>query len=181
MKKRELISQREYARRSGLAPSSVNEAVKRGRITLVEGKVDPVLADREWVENTDPSTPRNRISGNPKHTRPKGQVAQPMDLGGGDHSRNGSASGYAKARAAREIYSAQLAKLELDRRRGELLRADEVRIAAFNAARRARDQLLALPERVAAILAATEDPDEIRMILNEEIERVCRELSNNQG
>lgn len=182
-KKRELISQREYARRCRLSPSTVNEAIKRGRITLVEGKIDPVLADREWAENTDPSTPRNRISGNPKHTRARGQVAQPMELGGGNYSAdgNGSAAGYAKARAAREIYQAQLAKLQLDRQRGELVRADEVKIAAFNAARRVRNQLLALPGRVAAVLAATEDAAQIQRILNDEIERICWELSDGKG
>jgi hypothetical protein len=181
--KRELISQREYARRCGLSPSTVNEAIKRGRITLVEGKIDPVLADREWAENTDPSTPRNRITGNPKHRRPRGQPSQPMDLGGryGGSEGDGSADGYLKARAAREIYQAQLAKLQLDRERSQLVRTDEVKIAAFNMARMARDQLLALPARVAATIAATEDAAEIHKILDEEIEKICWELSNGEG
>jgi len=178
--KRELISQREYARRCGLSPSTVNEAIKRGRITLVKGKIDPILADREWAENTDPSTPRNRITGNPKQRKPRGQPSQPMDLGGGNDgtSGSGSAVGYAKARAARELYQAQLAKLELDRQRGILIRADEVRIGAFNMARKARDQLIALPDRVSAILAATQDAAEVQRILEEEIERICEEITD---
>jgi hypothetical protein len=181
--KRELISQREYARRCRLSPSTVNEAIKRGRITLVEGKIDPVLADREWAENTDPSTPRNRITGNPKHTKARGQPSQPMDLGGryGGPEGDGDAAGYLKARAAREIYQAQLAKLQLDRERAQLVRADEVKIGAFNMARRARGQLLALPERVAATIAATQDAAEIHRILDEEIERICLDLSNGEA
>ena len=45
-------------------------------------------------------------------------------------------------------------------------------------ARKARDQLIALPERVAAILAATQDPAEVQRILEEEIERICQEIAD---
>jgi hypothetical protein len=103
-----------------------------------------------------------------------------MDFGATDehHGGNGTASGYAKARAARELYQAQLAKLDLDRQRGILVRADEVKLGAFNMARKARDQLIALPERVAAILAATQDVAEVQRILEEEIERICQEIAD---
>ena len=102
-----------------------------------------------------------------------------MDFGGDqDHGGNGAATGYAKARAARELYQAQLAKLDLDRQRGILVRADEVKLGAFNMARKARDQLIALPERLAAILAATEEPAEVQRILEEEIERICQEIAD---
>lgn len=181
--KRELISQREYARRCGLSPSTVNEAIKRGRITLVEGKIDPILADREWAENTDPSTPRNRITGNPKHRKLRAQPSLPMDLQSrdGDSKGNGDSAGYLKARAAREICQAQLAKLQLDREGSQLVRADEVKIGAFNMARLARDHLMALPSRVAATIATTGDAAEIHKILDEEIERICLDLSSGEG
>ena len=175
--KRELVSQREYARRRGISNVSVHEAIKAGRISTVDGKIDPDLADREWRENTDQSKPRNRITGSPKHARVAGEPSEPMDFGGADGG-NGTASGYAKARAARELYQAQLAKLELDRQRGTLIRADEVRLGAFNMARKARDQLIALPERVAALLAATQEPAEVQRILEEEIERICQEVAD---
>ncbi len=181
-RKRELISQREYGRRRGVSHVSVQRAVKSGRISTVDGKIDPVQADREWRENTDRSKPRNRITGRPKHARVPGEPSEPMNLGGAQetHGGNGSATGYAKARAARELYQAQLVKLELDRQRGTLVRADQVKVAAFNAGRKARDQLIALPHRVAAILAATEDPDEVQRILDEEIEKICLDLSGTQ-
>jgi hypothetical protein len=175
--KKNLISQREYARRRGISHMAVQRAVNTGRISTVEGKIDPDLADREWRENTDQSKPRNRITGNPKHARIAGEPSEPMDFGAADGA-SGTASGYAKARAARELYQAQLAKLELDRQRGILVRADEVRLGAFNMARKARDQLIALPERVAAILAATQDPAEVQRILEEEIERICQEIAD---
>lgn len=176
--KRELISQREYARRRGISNVTVHEAVKSGRISTVDGKIDPEVADREWRENTDQSKPRNRITGRPKLARVPGEPSEPMDFGDDAHGGNGTGSGYAKARAARELYQAQLAKLELDRQRAILVRADEVRVGAFNMARKARDQLIALPERVAAILAATQEPAEVQRILEEEIEWICQEIGD---
>jgi len=177
--KRELISQREYARRRGVSRQAVQRAVNSGRISTVAGNIDPERADREWVENTDQSKPRNRITGRPKHARAAGQPAEPMAFGASE-SGDGSATGYARARAAREVYQAQLAKLELDVRNGVLVRADEVRVGAFNMARKTRDQLVAIPDRVAATLAATQDPVEVHRILEEEIERVCQEIADEE-
>ena len=180
--KKRLISQREYARLRGVTHVAVQRAIKAGRISTVNGKIDPALADQQWQENTDQSKPRNRITGNPKQARTSGEPSEPMDMGGGDEIVGGTsaATGYAKARAARELYQAQLAKLELDRKRGTLVRADEVRLGAFNMARKARDQLIALPERLAAVLAATEEPTEVQRILEEEIERICQEIADAQ-
>jgi len=179
-KKKELISQRAYAKRRGISHVSVQRAIKSGRITTVDGKIDPVLADQQWRQNTDQSKPLNRITGNPKHTRTPGEPSVPMDMGGGDDTSGGigTATGYARARAARELYQAQLAKLELDRRRGALVSADEVRLGAFNMARKARDQLIALPERLATVLAAVQEPIEVQRILEEEIERICQEIAD---
>ena len=88
------------------------------------------------------------------------------------------AAGYARARAARELYQAQLAKLELDRQRGVLVRADEVKLGAFTMARKSRDLLIALPERLALVLAAESDAAVVQQLLEDEIERICQELSN---
>jgi hypothetical protein len=179
-RRKELISQREYARRRGVSHVAVQHAVNSGRISTTRGKIDPAVADQEWRENTDQSKPRNRITGRPKQARVPGEPSEPLDFGGTDdgHGSNGTASGYAKARAARELYQAQLAKLDLDRQRSILVRADEVKLGAFNMARKARDQLIALPERVAAILAATQDIAEVQRILEEEIERICQEIAD---
>jgi hypothetical protein len=178
--KKELISQREYARRLGVSHVAVQRAVKAGRISAVNGKIDPTQAGQQWQENTDQSKPRNRITGRPKQARGPGEPSEPMDMSGADEGIGGTntAIGYAKARAARELYQAQLAKLELDRRRGTLVRADEVRLGAFNMARKARDQLIALPERLATVLAAIQEPAEVQRILEQEIERICLEVAD---
>jgi hypothetical protein len=153
----------------------VHRAIRSGRISMVSGKIDPAQADHEWRENTDQSKPRNRITGRPTLARDPDRPSMPMEFGRAD-----GGSGYARARAARELYLAQLAKMELDRQRGILVRADEVRLGAFHAARQARDQLIALPDRVSALLAATPDPEEVHRILDEEIERLCQEIAEGE-
>ena len=107
-----------------------------------------------------------------------------MDLDGKDGGNGGAgaplhsaARGYAKARALREACAAKLARLRLDEETGTLVRRDDVRVAAFNSARKARDQLIAIPERLGAVLAATESTDDVVRILEDEIERICQELS----
>jgi len=55
-------------------PGSGVEAYFLGRREILAiRKIDPVLADKQWQENTDQSKPRNRITGNPKHTRTPGE------------------------------------------------------------------------------------------------------------
>ncbi|MFH1866362.1 MAG: hypothetical protein ABIK85_10810 [Candidatus Eisenbacteria bacterium] len=95
--------------------------------------------------------------------------------GGEDEERHRRT--YAVARAARETFLAQLARLELEERIGQLVRRDEVEIATLDCARKARGLLTALPREVSATIAAAHDPSEVRSILEEEIERICHELS----
>lgn len=137
--KNELISQREYARRLGVSHTAVQQAIASGRISTLAGRINPAVANREWQENTDQSKPRNRITGAPKHRRKPDGPPLPMRLTAalGAEGDDGAVAGYARARAARELYQAQIAKIELDRQRGILIRADEVRLRAFSTARKA--------------------------------------------
>lgn len=176
-----LLSGRAYARRRGVSHTAVQKAIRNGRITTVGGKIDPAIADREWAENTDLSKPKNSVAGSPRARRPGDGPEVPMELDGGGPART-TGTGYARARAAREAALAQSAKLDLDERLGVLVRTDEVRLAAFNLARRTRDHLLAVPARVAPLLVAVDgDVGEMERILMVEIERVCKELAENES
>ena len=49
------MSLRAWARSRGIPASTAHKAVKAGRITRrPDGRLDPVQADREWVQNTRP-------------------------------------------------------------------------------------------------------------------------------
>ena len=177
-------------------------------VKLAKGvKINPRTADREWAENTDRSKSRNTETGDPKRRRPAAEPSAPMDLNGvggyeqltllgrsvdeppapepaernGGNGGNGEdpeVSNYARSRAQREAALARTAELALEEKLGSLIRSDDVRRAAFNAARKARDMLVAIPDRVAVVVAAIDDPSEVLTVLENEIERVCGELSD---
>jgi hypothetical protein len=71
----------------------------------------------------------------------------------------------------------QIRRLELQKMTGEVVNAESVRRDAFRAARIMRDRLLALPERVSAIIAAIDDPHEVHRVLLGEVRQVCDDLS----
>jgi len=77
----------------------------------------------------------------------------------------------------RETYDARLRELDYKVRTGELVSVDEVRVVAYNTARRSRDLLLAIPDRISAVLAGLSETSEVHRVLSEEIRRVCEELS----
>lgn len=76
----------------------------------------------------------------------------------------------------RAHYEAELALLKMGREREDLVLADDVKKAASRLARTLRDLLLGIPNRNAARLAAMADPDEVRALLQSEIEGALRSL-----
>ncbi len=52
---RQLLTQKEYADRKGWSKQYVNQLVKKGRIPLQGGKIDPVVADAALARDRDPT------------------------------------------------------------------------------------------------------------------------------
>jgi hypothetical protein len=170
---------------------AVLKAIRSGRIhRLPDGKVNSETADHEWAENTNPAKPSNSVTGDPKHRRGPGEPPRPTLRDPGQVPAFGAvreagsdrvAGGYAAARAIRESYDARLRQLDFEIRKGKYVEADEIKVAAFNRARRTRDLLLALPDRLAAVLAAESEATACHRILTEEITRVCEEMARVQS
>ena len=83
-----------------------------------------------------------------------------------------------ESRARREHYQAELAKLDVDHRRNELVAADAVKKEAFNVAKTVREALINIPDRVANLLAAESDASAIHMALTQEITQALERLAN---
>jgi phage terminase Nu1 subunit (DNA packaging protein) len=79
-----------------------------------------------------------------------------------------------KIRIARA--EAGLREAELQRVSREVMLVSEARAAAFVAARRARDQVLVMPDRLAPILAGMTDQAECHRLMHAECFRICEEL-----
>jgi phage terminase Nu1 subunit (DNA packaging protein) len=82
------------------------------------------------------------------------------------------------SRERREHYQAELAKLEVDLKRGELVSAESVKNEAFSFAKTVREALINIPDRVANQFAAESDSQAIHMALAHEIQSALERLSN---
>ena len=162
-----ILSQRAYARHRGVNLSAVQKAIQSGRIsTLEDGRIDSDVADEEWQRNTMARPPAM-----PQRRRPEEDDEQ----GGFGPSQ------YTKARAVREHYEARLAKIRYEQQIGRLVNRDEVQVAAFNKFRTFRDQVLNIPDRVAAVLAAENDPAKVHEILSTEIRKALNDFADAHG
>lgn len=170
-----LMSMREYARHRGCYLNSVQAAVKSGRITLTQGKIDSDAADRAWVRNTNPSL----VTRGAGATGSRQAIAQAMSPDRNPDS--GSGPDYSKARAVKEHYAARIAKLEFEERSGKLIDKAEAKSKTFEMFRKFRDRMTAIPDRCSALLAAEADQFEVHRILTEEIDTALRDFADGDG
>ena len=152
------LSIRAYARHRGVSHVAVMKAIKDGRVPVeADGTIEPAKADAAWKRSTDPSraksTPKRAASENlkPVADAALGSVRETLKEQG---LPAGSNVTFVQARTAHEIAKAHLARLRLQRMKGELV--DRARAAAmiFRLAREERDSWLNWPARVAALMAA---------------------------
>lgn len=194
-----LLSQLAYAKHReanglpGATHGAVQKAIKSGRLQRClhrddNGKVliDPAVADNEWGANTNAAKRRDESV----VTAPVSQSQAPAESAGtgviDGHSHpaplDDSAAAtmtLAEARAIRERYSALLTQLDYDMKSGRVIDANEARTTAFKAARRARDMLLTIADRLAPVVAGLSDQFECHKAISAEVLRVCNELNAN--
>lgn len=196
------ISIREFSRRRDVALSAVQKAIESGRVTSVRrdsnGRLEAIefyAASAEWDRNTDPTqaSRSGQGSGRDVGTAPSagelidqavvGDAATPdaatqKSVGELKPGADKDPHGYLKARATREQFDAKNSELDYLRAIGQLVSSDEVRAIAQRRYRAIRDQMLAIPGREAAVLAAERDPARCEAILMKAIKRVLHELAD---
>ena len=151
------LSIRAYAKTRGVSHVAVLKAAKAGRIPLEpDGTIDPAKADAAWQRSTDPSRAKAKPKPSAEKLRPVGSAAlgsvretlkeQGLPAGGNVT--------FVQARTAHEIAKAHLARLRLQRMKGELVDRARATALVFRLAREERDSWLNWPARVAALMAA---------------------------
>lgn len=171
-----------YAKRRGVSVASVSKAVTSGRLSssVVRDESgapkigDVQLADREWTANTrpridhPPATPSDTRSGSPVRTGPN-EIP--------DYNESRALREAAAAR--REAALADMAELDRDERKGELVSVDEARADVIDKFAIVRTRLLGVPSRVAQRmphLAA-----EVVPIVDDLVREALEELSTGDG
>ena len=142
------ISIRAYARHRGVSDTAVHKAIRAGRITPeVDGRIDPVKADREWAKNSD--TPKEGTPHRAETVTVKAPVAESTTP-----TLNTGGTSLLQARTVNEVVKAQTNKVRLARLKGELVDRPQAIAHVFKLARTERDAWLNWPARISGQMAS---------------------------
>jgi len=156
----ELVSMREFARRKNVHISTVEKAVKTGRIKRdgQSGKIDFEEQSKNWERNKDTSKIRDE--------QDRQSIQKPNDL--------------MQAKTDKEIFTAKLKELEYKKESGRLVDKQEVEFVMYKFCKIVRDNLLAIPNRISAEFAAQMithiKPLIVEHCGNENAEKVIKEI-----
>lgn len=133
--------------------------------------IEPEAADAEWQAWTaHDRRPQNPAGGRPPRT---GTLFP-------DQADRGVALSHARAAAERIQVDAELKRLDLEARRGNLVDRNVVARAAFGMARELSAELEQLPERVTALVRGAPTEHEGKVILAQEIANTLQLLSSSK-
>lgn len=170
MTQHELVTQAEYARRRGVSKPAVCKAIKRCRIPLIDGKLDPLVADTLWQARTDPDQQARALGQQRKdHAQPavgQGQGAIVPD------------PGFSTWRQRKEAAEARNAELDLQEREGTLGRIDEMERTGRRLASAIVQHLDVVIERFPAEFGKDDaERRAMRRSLREEFDRIRAEFA----
>lgn len=162
----ELITQAEYARRRGVAKSAVAKAVREDRITLINGRVDPAVADIQWAQNTRTRADSGRATtGNVSDA---GQLLPEATNAPSSPDSGPAAPGYADYRAIREKAEAEMAQRANAKDAGLLVERNQVERGMFDVVRALRDAVMAIGPRAAPRCIGLADARDIEHVITDE-------------
>ena len=158
-----LMSFSEYARHRGCSPANITKAISKGKITPINGKIDPQKADKEWDENSP------RLQNRKKNFELAEELAPDT-----------TAMSLTRIKAMHEGLRAKKTKLEVDQLEGTLIDARAVKDASFKQARLVRDTLLSIPNRLTPVIANETDEHRVHELIHAEIVSSLRAINSDQ-
>jgi hypothetical protein len=151
------MSERQYAAHSGISRGAVQKARTAGRLVLFpDGSINVLASDARRAATTDPAKQRARTTARADGAKPVanaavGSVRETLKEQGLPAGGNVT---FVQARTAHEIAKAHLARLRLQRLKGDLVDRARATALVFRLAREERDSWINWPARVAALMAA---------------------------
>jgi hypothetical protein len=160
----------EYAGHRGVTAPSVSRAIKLGHCPVMlspDGRkmIDSDIADAQWPLRN----PKNK-------TEEIDKKIESTEKSNNSDSPN--LPPIIQSRAIREAYQSRMAKLDYEERVGKTIDADKVKEDTFKVARIVRDNLLNIPDRLAAELAGEQNQYVIHKKLSDEIKRAILDVVN---
>jgi len=174
----EALTQKEFAKRVGWRPAYISQLKKRGRLVMTEdGRKVLYHASLERIRATrDPSTVTpHKPSGEPAPEAAE-ILSRPVSPEEIEPAAAGTTIDYQSARAKREHYNAELARMEYERAAGRLVEIDLVREVILNATTTLRTHLEQMAERLAPRVLDAENEEQVRSVVLEEVELAMGDL-----
>lgn len=175
-----LITPTAYARHRGCDEKAVRKAIAAKRISTIDGKIDPAVADIQWAQNTRARADSRRTGPAAGAGSGAGQSETPAAAPGGEAPGAGGTApgegGYNDHRTRREKAEAERAELEVMRMAGKLVDRDRVDAGAFEMFRVLRDRIMAVPRRCAPDVLGMPEVREIEMAIEDHLRRAFGEF-----
>lgn len=168
----QLLSKAAYARHRGCDEKAVRKAVAEGRISLIDGKIDPDVADIQWAKNT-----RARADSKRNAATSAADATSPLLDGESGLSASDtppappSTPGYADYRAMREKADYERAERENRREAGLLVERAKVERGTFDVVRGFRDAVMVVGQRAAPRCIGLADSRDIEHLITEELRK----------
>ena len=163
-----VMTQAEYARHRRKSRQYISQLAKAGVLVTRGGKID--------VRATDTVLDDKPVD--EAHETPAGATtAAPFRPASDSLAQAGGAS-FGQARTIELVFRAKLRRLEFETKQARLIEAEAVRKTVADAVRGIRDGILALPDRLATVLAAESDPKKVHVVLKAELTRELEGLAH---
>lgn len=164
------ISFADFAKMVGVSRSSITQAVQSGRLTAhedEEGRRFLIDSDamQDWVNNSSAEQKKNAVD------IPDEKIEKISD--------SQSASAFPKlndSRAIREAFKARIEKIKYEEMLGKLVDIEKAQNEYFEIARKVRDSLMAIPDRISAQVAAETNQFKVHKIIMDELRIALRNL-----
>ncbi len=166
-----LMSQSEFADHIGVNRSHVTQLKNAGRLVMQDGKVDVEASIRRIDDTKDPAKEGVAKRHQQERSQKEQEKTEKAPIASGSGSR------FQLAKAWRAESDALKADIEVKTLCGQLLVADEVKMAVADGDTIIRNRLESLPDILAPQLSAETDEQKIRSMLMDHIESLLGDLS----
>jgi hypothetical protein len=175
----ELVSRRKFARDNNVSVEAICKHVRAGRLPSTNGKIDPAIAQPIWDRIKDPGRAGKRRN---KPTAQKGSSAGiPEPVAPSSDSSHGQSRSYDDARTRREYLRAEREAIELEKLKGTLVAAIDVRRQIDGMIHNVRGRLLSLGHRLAPKVAIEQDRGRCKELIDDVVREVLLDLAAYQG
>lgn len=162
----QLMSKAAYARHRGCDEKAVRKAIAEGRISTIDGKIDPEVADIQWAKNTRARADSKRVD--PSLVL-EGGVAPAASQSSASGPESGPAApGYTDYRTIREKAEAEMAQRANMKAAGLVVDRAPTERGVFDVIRTFRDAAMSVAQRSAPKVVGISDAREIEHVIANE-------------